>query len=112
MLSFSSINHDLLRAAITFGLFGFRRHRFFPWPYDVLEKKEELVLAAVNVGLLVLGKKSEDVIQDAVMEFVSMYGLLGMMTALPVTPDYMEYDITFFPPNRFIREKGMNTDDY
>ena len=84
----------------------------YPWPYDVLEKKEELVLAAVNVGLLVLGKKSEDVIQDAVMEFVSKYGLLGMMTALPVTPEYMEYDITFFPPNRFIREKGMNTDDY
>lgn len=37
----------------------------YPWPYNVLEKKEELVLDAVNVGLLVLGKKSEDVIQNA-----------------------------------------------
>ena len=83
-----------------------------PRPYNMQARKDELVLDAVNVGLMVLGRKSEDVIQEAVMEFVSKYGLLGMMTALPVTPEYMEYDITFFPPNRFIREKAMNTDNY
>lgn len=84
----------------------------YPRPYNMQKKKEELVLDSVNVGLLVLGKKSEQVIQESVLKFVEKYGLLGMMTALPVTPDFMEFPETNFPKNRFTREKGLLTEVY
>lgn len=48
----------------------------YPRPYNMQKKKEELVLDAVNVGLLVLGKKSEQVIREAVMQFVENMGCL------------------------------------
>ena len=83
-----------------------------PWPVNSVARKEELVIDAVNVGMLVLGKKSDAVIEKAVLDFVRKHGLLGMMTALPNAPDYMEYEITFLPKNRFIRQRHMKTDDY
>ena len=83
-----------------------------PWPVNSVRRKEELVIDAVNVGMLVLGKKSDAVIEKAVLDFVHKHGLLGMMTALPNAPDYMEYEITFLPKNRFIRQRHMKTDDY
>lgn len=61
--------------------------------YNLQNKQNALVLDAVNVGMLCLGKKSDAVIREAVMEFVSRYGLLGFMTALPITSDFMEYDM-------------------
>ena len=70
------------------------------------------MIDAVNVDMLVLGKKSDAVIEKAVLDFVHKHGLLGMMTALPNAPDYMEYEITFLPKNRFIRQRHMKTDDY
>ena len=75
-------------------------------------EREQRVIDAVNVGMLVLGKKSETVIETAVLDFVSKHGLLGLMTALPNSPDFMEYEITFLPKNRFIRERSMKTDAY
>ena len=83
-----------------------------PWPVSSVINKEHLVIDAVNVGMLVLGKKDEAVIEKAVMDFVHKHGLLGMMTALTNAPDYMEYEITFLPKNRFIRERHMSTDAY
>lgn len=71
-----------------------------------------MVIDAINVGMLVLGQKSEAVIEKAVLDFMTKYGLLGLMTALPNSPDYMEYEITFLPKNRFIRERYMKTDAY
>ena len=60
-----------------------------PWPVNSVINKENLVIDAVNVGMLVLGKKDEAVIEKAVMDFVHKHGLLGMMTALANAPDYM-----------------------
>ncbi len=83
-----------------------------PKVYDPLKAPEEMVIAALNVGLLCIGRKSEEVIRDAVMDFVSAYGLLGLMTALPTTPHFMDYTAVYFPKNRFIPEESMNTLDY
>ena len=83
-----------------------------PFFYNLQQKQNALVLDTVNIGMLCLGKKSDAVIREAVMEFVSRYGLLGFMTALPITPDFMEYDMAFFPKKRFIREKFMKTPAY
>ena len=40
-----------------------------PVPFHYVKEKESMVIDAVNVGMLVLGKKSEAVIEKAVLEF-------------------------------------------
>lgn len=83
-----------------------------PCAFHHVKEKEKMVIDAINVGMLVLGQKTDSVIERAVLDFVAKYGLLGLMTALPNSPDYMEYEITFLPKNRFIRERYMKTDAY
>lgn len=56
--------------------------------YNPLKNPEELVLDALNVGMLSMGRKSEEVIQQGVLDFVNKYGLLGMMTVLPTTSNF------------------------
>ena len=58
-----------------------------PSLYDPLKDSEQLVLKAVNLGLMCMDKKNtKEQLQDAIMDFVTCYGLLGFMTALPTTP--------------------------
>ena len=83
-----------------------------PCAFHHVKEKEKMVIDAINVGMLVLGQKTDSVIERAVLDFVTKYGLLGLMTALPNSPDFMEYEITFLPKNRFIRERHMKTDAY
>lgn len=72
-----------------------------PKVYDPLKDSEKLVVDALNVGMLCMGRKSEAVIEQAVLEFVHQYGLLGLMTALPTTPSFMDYEAVYLPKNRF-----------
>jgi len=51
-------------------------------------------------------------LQDAVMEFVTKYGLLGFMTALPTTSAFLNFDAVYFNKNHFIKEESLNTQDY
>ena len=83
-----------------------------PEVYNPLENPEQLVLDALNVGLLSMGRKSEEVIRQGVMDFVHKYGLLGLMTALPTTPQFMEYEAVYLPKNQYIREETMPTEKY
>ena len=46
------------------------------------------------------------------MDFVHKYGLLGLMTALPTTPMFMEYEAVYLPKNQYIREETMPTEKY
>ena len=34
------------------------------------------------------------------------------MTALPTTPSFMDYEAVYLPKNHFIKEEGMETEDY
>ena len=70
------------------------------------------MLDALNVGMLLMGRKPEAEVEKAVMEFVTRYGLLGLMTALPTTPDFMEYEAVYLPKNHFIKEESMATGQY
>lgn len=70
------------------------------------------MLDALNVGMLLMGRKAEAEVEKAVMEFVTRYGLLGLMTALPTTPTFMEYKAVYLPKNHFIKEESMGTDEY
>ena len=58
------------------------------------------------------GQKSDKEIQKAIRQFALKYGLLGLMTALPTTPNFMDYEAVYLPKNHFIREESMSTMDY
>jgi len=51
-------------------------------------------------------------LQQSVMEFVTKYGLLGFMTALPTTAQFMDYQAVYLPKNHFLKEETMSTHDY
>ncbi len=46
------------------------------------------------------------------MGFVHRYGLLGLMTALPTTPKFLDYEAVYLPKNHFIRDESLPTEDY
>ena len=76
-----------------------------PQIIDPLEDAQTMVLAALNAGRLFFGKKAPEREQEAgILRFVHRYGLLGLMTALPTTPKFMDYEKVYLPKNHFIRE--------
>jgi hypothetical protein len=81
-------------------------------PYDPMKNAEEMVIDALNAGAVCIKREREKDIQTAVMEFVSKYGLLGFMTALPTTPDYVDYETAFISHNHFIKEESMASKDF
>ena len=80
--------------------------------YNTIPLTDQLVLDAVNVGVLVFCKLPEQKIKEAIHSFVSNYGLLGMMTALPTTPKFVEYEKVYLLKNQYIREESVDTLDY
>ena len=77
--------------------------------YNIMKVADQLVLDAVNVGRLVMKKLPEKKIKDAIHRFACNYGLLGMMTALPTTPNFVEYEKVYLLKNQFIRQETMDT---
>jgi len=77
-----------------------------------LEDVKTLVLDALNVGMLQIKEADEDTLKEAVKGFVSKYGLLGFMTALPTTPRFTDHDIVYLPKNHFILAKSMELMSY
>ena len=82
--------------------------------YNIMETKEDIVVDALNVGLLCMSKDKEKEAeqQTAVMEFISQYGLLGLMTTITSTPAFMDYEVVHFIKNRFIKAETMDTIEY
>jgi len=83
-----------------------------PSVYDPLKDADNMVLDALNVGMLQMNRAGNDKVRAAVIDFVSKYGLLGFMTALPTTPNFIDYDAAYLPKNRFIKDESMRVDDY
>ena len=69
-----------------------------------------MVLDALNVGLLCMQRSDESILQKALMDFIARHGLLGLMTALPTTPTFMDYEAVYLPKNRFIKEETLSTE--
>lgn len=44
--------------------------------------------------------------------FSQRFGLLGLMTALPTTPEFITYDAVYLPKNHFIKQETLSTEDY
>ena len=59
--------------------------------------------------MLMMNRSPEDEVEKAVLAFVTHYGLLGLMTALPTTPSFMDYEAVYLPKNHFIKEESMAT---
>lgn len=83
-----------------------------PTVYDPLQNADQLVLDMLNTGLICMRQKKKAAQQDAVLQFVSQYGLLGFFTALPTTPNFMEYEAVYLPKNHFIKEETLSTSAY
>ena len=80
--------------------------------YNAMEVMEQLVLDALNAGRKLMGKEPKEDSKPIIMDFVRKYGLLGMMTALPTTPKFMEYEMVYLPKNRFIKEEQPHTEQF
>lgn len=83
-----------------------------PKPYDPMKDAEALVLKAMEIGLMCFKKAPDAEIQAAIREFACEYGLLGLMTALPTTAKFIEYEKVYLPKNEFIRAESMDTQEY
>lgn len=81
--------------------------------YNPIKEYEELVLTALGIGLDVMQKKaSMEELKQRIQSFAEHFGLLGLMTALPTTPEFITYDAVYLPKNHLIRQETLSTEDY
>ena len=80
--------------------------------YDPLAEYRQIVLDAIDIGRMGMAKKPDTEIQTAIRQFAVKYGLFGLMTALPTTTDFMEYEAVYLPKNHFIKAETMSTEKY
>ena len=84
-----------------------------PTIYDPLKEYQQLVLDALYIGRLGMKQEQDDTeIQAEIKVFAEKYGLFGLMTALPTTPSFMDYEAVYLPKNRFIKKETMSTEEY
>ena len=83
-----------------------------PSIYDPIRDYQQLVLDAVNIGLMNMRHTSDADLQKVIQQFAIKYGLFGLMTALPTTPKFMDYEAVYLPKNHFIEAETMPTEDY
>ncbi|MDR0287082.1 MAG: hypothetical protein LBI03_05155 [Clostridiales bacterium] len=87
-----------------------------PSVYDPIEKAEEMVVEALNIGLKLMGSARDFYTDERMIAeicvFAEKYGLLGFMTGLPTTPEFMEYESVYLPKNRHIRKESMPSKEY
>jgi hypothetical protein len=76
-----------------------------PVVYDPLKESDNMVLDTLNVGMLQMNRAGADKVKAAVMDFVSKYGLLGFMTALPTTPEFVNYEAVYLPTIILLKRK-------
>lgn len=79
--------------------------------YDPLENPDELILDVISTGMACM-KKDVEAEKKAIMDFICKYGLVGIMTALPTTPKFNDYEAVYLPKNRYIRAESLSTEDY
>ena len=83
-----------------------------PSIYNPIKDYEKFVLTAINIGTAAMNKASESELKEAIMAFVYEYGMLGLMTALPTTLDFITYEAVYLPKNHFIKEENISTERY
>lgn len=80
--------------------------------YNPMTQADELIVEAVNIGLLQFHKAPDVKVKEAIRQFACRYGLLGLMAAIPTTPKFVDYEKVYLPKNPYIRQEVMETMDY
>ena len=80
--------------------------------YNPMTQADELIVEAVNIGLLQFHKTPDVKVKEAIRQFACRYGLLGLMAAIPTTPKFVDYEKVYLPKNPYIRQEVMETTDY
>lgn len=81
--------------------------------YNPLKNAEEMVIDALNIGLTCMNsEKTDEDKEQAIFSFITNYGLLGLMTALPTTPQFMNYEAVYINKNQYIKDETMQTEKY
>lgn len=81
--------------------------------YNPMENYREMILDALNVGMLCMNKDTDkEEIKTGIFSFVEKYGLLGFMTALPTTPDFITYSSVYLPKNHYIKKERLSTQEF
>ena len=83
-----------------------------PEIYNPLKVAEQITLDALKVGMRCMNRQPTAQKRKAVTGFVHKYGLLGLMTALPTTPYFMDYEAVYLFRNHFIQQEAMSTETY
>lgn len=83
-----------------------------PSLYNPIKEYQNMVLAAINIGTLAMNQTPAKVLEVSIMGFTCNYGLLGLMTALPTTPEFITYEAVYLPKNHFIKEESLSTEKY
>ena len=77
---------------------------------DPLDNAEDMIIEALNIGRMLMREKKAE--SEAVLHFVEKYGLMGFMTGLPMTADFMDYEKVYFPFNEFLKTESMDVFEY
>ena len=83
-----------------------------PSVYDPMKDPNTLVIDAIEIGMMQFRRESEAKLKQAIRAFAGKYGLLGIMTALPTTAEFITYEKVYLPKNPFLRKETMETQDY
>ena len=83
-----------------------------PSLYNPVKEYQDMVLAAINIGTLAMKEEPKESLQASIIDFACNYGLLGLMPALPTTPEFITYEAVYLPKNHFIREESLSTEKY
>ena len=83
-----------------------------PSVYDPMKDPHTLVIDALEIGMMLFRREPEVKMKQAIRTFAGKYGLMGIMTALPTTAEFIEYEKVYLPKNPFLRKETMETTEY
>ena len=82
-----------------------------PTIYNPLKNTQQIVIDALNIGAKCMSREKDAVIQKDILKFVNDYGLLGIMTAMPTTTKFIDYEYVYFA-KKFLNKESMSSLEY
>ena len=80
--------------------------------YNPMKNCAQIVLDTVNLGLYLITDKKDRNKNDRLIEYAKKYGLMGLMTALPTTAEFITYENVYLPKNHLIKQEMLSTAEY
>ncbi len=81
--------------------------------YNPMVNYKDMILEALNVGIACMNKDTDkEELKNKILDFVQHYGLIGFMTALPTTPDFITYNDVYLPKNHYIKKERLSTKEF